>query len=116
MDKRTKLDPIHTEICTNPEFYRLRHPQEPVSIARMLTLCAYLEGELDEKSHQELKLHLEQCSSCAREFQELQSTNELNMVDEIPVTVCPSSQTLDQYQFEKASLSAKQSLQIEKHL
>ncbi len=116
MDKRDKLIPSHTEICLDPELYRSRNPQETVPIARMLILSAHVEGELDEKSREELQLHLEKCPFCMQEFQELQNINDLRTSDDIPMTVCPSSETLDRYQFHRTFLSAVIITRTEKHL
>jgi tetratricopeptide (TPR) repeat protein len=82
----------------------------------MLLFGAYLEGELDQRSHEELRLHLEKCLWCARELRELRDINDLNTTVEISVTVCPSSEVLDRYQFDRASFPAAQSAKMEKHL
>jgi tetratricopeptide (TPR) repeat protein len=116
MDKRDKLTPLHTEICLDPEFFRSRNPQETLSVARMLVLSAYQEGELDETSREKLGLHLQECSFCMEEFQALQNINDLSTTDEVPFMVCPSSETLDHYQFDRASLSVLKVTRIEKHL
>jgi len=115
MDKRQKLSHLQ-KICIDPEFYRLRNQQETVPITRVLMFGKYSEGELDERSREDLRLHLDKCSFCAQEFKEFQNIDNLNTADEIPVTVCPSSEMLDRYQFDRASLPANQSTKIERHL
>ena len=116
MEKREKLIPSHTEICLDPELLRSRNPQETTPITRLLMLGAHVEGELDEKSREVLRLHLEKCPFCMQELQEFQNINDLSTSDEIPMTVCPSSATLDRYQFDRAFLSAVIVTRTEKHL
>ena len=116
MDKRSKLTPLRNEICIDPEFYRAQNSQENISVTRMLLFGKYLEGELDQKLSEDLRLHLGKCLFCTGEFEELQNISDLNNADEIPVSVCPSSQTLDHYQFDRASLSVIQITKIEQHL
>lgn len=116
MDKRNKLTPLRNEICIDPEFYRAQNSQESIPVVRMVMLGKYLEGELDQKLSEDQRLHLEKCPFCTGEFQELQNVGDLNTADQIPMSVCPSSGTLDQYQFDKASLSVTQITKIEIHL
>jgi tetratricopeptide (TPR) repeat protein len=116
MDKRNKLTPLRNEICTDPEFYRSRNSQETIPVARLILFGKYLEGELDQESSEQLRLHLEKCSFCTREFQELKNVDDLTAATEIPVGVCPSSAVLDHYQFDRASLSTTQITKIQVHL
>jgi hypothetical protein len=116
MDKRNKLTPLRNEICIDPEFYRSQNPPEGAAVTRLLQFGRYLEGELDQKLSEELSLHLEKCSFCKGEFQELKKIGDLSIADEIPVGICPSSEALDDYQFERASLSSTQISKIEIHL
>jgi hypothetical protein len=110
------LTPLRNEICIDPEFYRSQNPGESVAVTRLLLFGKHLEGELDQKLSEALGLHLEKCSFCTGQFKELQNIGDLSTADEIPVSVCPSSKSLDHYQFDRASLSATQITIIEKHL
>jgi len=116
MDKRKKLINLQAEICVDPEFYKSRHPQETTEVARMLVFGAYSESELDEKSRENLKRHFENCSFCSKAFTEFEGTGDLQTMDRIPAAVCPSSETLDCYQFDRGLLSAPQTERIERHL
>lgn len=116
MDKRSKLTPLRNVICIDPEFYRSQNSRETVPVTRLLLFGKYLEGELDQQLSDGLRLHLEKCSFCAAEFQEIKNVDDLSAAGEITVGVCPSSSTLDHYQFNRTSLSATQITKIEVHL
>jgi hypothetical protein len=116
MDKRSKLTPLRNVICIDPEFYRSQNSQETIPVTRLLMFGKYLEGELDQQSSDQLRLHLEKCSFCAAEFQELKNVDDLSTAGEVAVRVCPSSSMLDHYQFDRATLSATQITKIEVHL
>jgi hypothetical protein len=114
--KSEKLNVSNTKGCADSGFFKAHYPNEAVEVARWLVIGSYSESELDESTRKEFEIHLAKCTYCSEALKEFASTTELRLDETIPAAVCPSSEILDCYLFDRSSLSTTQFERIEKHL
>jgi tetratricopeptide (TPR) repeat protein len=87
----------------------------PAKEARLLHLGFFLEKELDEELQQQTHQHLEECACCSRLLEELQEVEDLRTATNVPEAVCPSSEAIDVYLFDRHLLPPGNIQRLEQH-
>ena len=116
MRKKSEKLTVLTKVCVDSAFYKEQYPHENAENARALFFASYSESELDESTHKKFEDHLAQCAQCSKALKEFQNVTLIRLDDSVPAAVCPSSERLDCYLFERHSLSILQVQRIETHL
>jgi hypothetical protein len=111
-----KLIHSHKQVCAGSALFKRRFPGENAEQAKALFFASYSEGEMDQATRIEFANHLASCKHCRNAFNAFESTNDLGIDDPIDTAVCPSSQLLDCYLFERSVLTVSQIQHIQTHL
>jgi hypothetical protein len=112
--KSEKLADLKT--CMDSRFYKARYPNASIAEAKSLLFGSYSESELDEPTRKEFENHLSQCSHCRSEYKEFESITDFRLEESIQSAVCPSSELMDCFLFERSLLSTTQIQKIETHV
>ncbi|HSE41529.1 MAG TPA: CDC27 family protein [Acidobacteriota bacterium] len=117
MNKQSKkLIHLKKQACAGSALYKLRFPDENAEEARTLFFASYSEGEFDRVTRAEFQNHIADCEYCRNAFNAFEGSLDFRMDDAIDTAICPSSELLDCYVFDRSVLSVSQSEHIEKHL
>lgn len=105
------MNPKLNGTCSDPDFFRALSPTQPAAQCRTLVLAAYSEKELAADKAASVGSHLEKCPACTQFLADLDGADGVD----VACAVCPSSGLLDRYLFNRPSVTAEESAQIEKH-
>ena len=103
--------------CTDPAIYTAIAPQENFEEGRAATLSLFQDGKLEPQHAEKIQLHLQECDCCTQFLKKFESIDRLKDDRESYVyAVCPSSEKLDAFIFDRSVLPAGEVEKIQAHL
>ena len=108
---------IQTNACVDRSFYSRSYRDGAFDEARAVLIGLYLEKELDQQKTHELMLHLDRCACCTQFLGDLEKIGDFQVAREsFAYAMCPSSEAMDNYVFNRGILAPVDVQKMEKHL
>ena len=102
--------------CIDPGFYLKQEPDVSFEESRAIVLSKYEEDELASPLRDLMKTHLGNCNCCRSFAEELGKMEAWKSSEQIQYAVCPSTEALDSYVFERSRQDETEVRRIEKHM
>src|SRR5262245_7002566 len=103
--------------CTDPAIYAAIAPQLNFEEGRAAALSLFQDGKLDPQHAEKIQLHLQNCDCCTQFLKKFESIDQLKDDRESYVyAVCPSSEKLDAFVFDRSVLPAAEAEKIDMHV
>jgi tetratricopeptide (TPR) repeat protein len=103
--------------CLDRTVYEKAYPGSSFEEARAIVIGQYLEKELPSAMESQLKIHFKECACCTEFLGELEKINEFKATTEpFPYAVCPSSEEMDIFVFDRTAMNESERGKIHTHL
>lgn len=104
-------------VCVDRAFYTKHLPDAGFGEARAILIGGFQENELKQELRKELKDHLDRCECCNRFLKGLANVSELIAEKGTVIrAVCPSSESLDAYLYDRSRLPSAEARRVDLHL